>query len=549
MIVSIKDDFFLNDNLKKIEYLHYEVFYQGVIFCRKLKTGEETIKYILNKYNRTDKISFKDIYGAFIIIIIDKNTGKKLIFTDNSKMRSFYLGKNFISNSFLELIKYEKELNYDMDNVAQFITLGVVYFGKTVFQEIKLTLSEKYYEIIEGKILEKDKEIGDIYNPLEKIKNIQDVNKFFDDISYAVKDLNVSFDITGGFDSRMVLCEMKDTVGKYGLFISGPKEAKDVMIADKISKLMKLKLNHFIQPEPKLSLEYLKSLFFYVDGVFPIVSGEMREKEFNDFRKKLGYNLRITGDGGVLHKDWWWIQDIPFYNKKLNEKKLLKLLSKFYDQRIAFLKTSTTIFSEDLKKAVEKQKQLFINKCTLLSRKINTETYDMLYFHLSGSKRSLTYNFSASKIDWYAPLWERELVRFSYHLPRIKRFNNNYQREIITMKNYEISKLITNYGVTSCSKLFYKLLDIPRYILDLSFRVLRMLQRKYFNRNAKSDIDIYDPFKEIYKMELFDKVIENAKIKNFLDKNISKEKIPKSIISSLVTLYFLGDYINKNKEL
>ena len=222
MIVSIKDDFFLNDNLKKIEYLHYEVFYQGVIFCRKLKTGEETIKYILNKYNRTDKISFKDIYGAFIIIIIDKNTGKKLIFTDNSKMRSFYLGKNFISNSFLELIKYEKELNYDMDNVAQFITLGVVYFGKTVFQEIKLTLSEKYYEIIEGKILEKDKEIGDIYNPLEKIKNIQDVNKFFDDISYAVKDLNVSFDITGGFDSRMVLCEMKDTVGKYGLFIQWP---------------------------------------------------------------------------------------------------------------------------------------------------------------------------------------------------------------------------------------------------------------------------------------------------------------------------------------
>ena len=59
---------------------------------------------------------------------------------------------------------------------------------------------------------------------------------------------------------------------------SGPKEAKDVMIADKISKLMKLKLNHFIQPEPKLSLEYFKKFIFLCRWCFSNSFGRNERK-------------------------------------------------------------------------------------------------------------------------------------------------------------------------------------------------------------------------------------------------------------------------------
>lgn len=545
MLLSFDGNIDEYGNFFKYEDENFEVFWQGIIFCRKLKAGKESIKSILKNYVIKGEIDFNSIFGAYIIIILNKKEKKKLIFTDNSKMRSFYIGRKYISDSFLILTKKEPYLSYNKEGLTQFLTLGTVFFEKTIYNEITLSKSEIFYVISsEGDI----KKYNKLLNKIDDSNDLINIKNFFKDASYAIKDLSVSFDITGGFDSRMVLVAMEKYLKNYGLFISGPKEAKDVLIGKKVANTLGKDINHFNINMNSFSEKDLEDLFYYTDGCSTLLD-YIRESKLNVYRKKLKYNVRITGDGGVLHKDWWWIQDIPFYKKKIKEKDLEAFLTRFYYQRIEFLNLSPNILSNKLQTVFDQQKSEFIKNCIPFCKNINSQTYDMLYFYVSGSKRSLNYNFGAKHLDWYAPLWERELVRYSYNLPRLKRFNNNYQKDIITEMNLKISKLRTYYRITACSKLIYKVCDFPLYIVNIFERALLMFRRKIFNTNKKSDVDTFSPTKEVKKMDVFLKAICYAKEKNVLSPNLDISKLSGAIIDSLINIYMGAKYTEKNIEI
>ncbi len=74
----------------------------GCFFCRGgLKAGEESVKAIIDDFIKFKNIPFSKIYGgAFIMIIKDLNSEQIILFSDNSNMRSLYIGNKGVSNSF-----------------------------------------------------------------------------------------------------------------------------------------------------------------------------------------------------------------------------------------------------------------------------------------------------------------------------------------------------------------------------------------------------------------------------------------------------------------
>ncbi len=66
--------------------------------------------------------------------------------------------------------------------------------------------------------------------------------------------------------------------------------------------------------------------------------------------------------------------------------------------------------------------EYFINNISRYKKETNTQTYDMLYYNVSGSELSKGYNISSNILDCYAPLWEIDLARYSYRLPRKRGF-------------------------------------------------------------------------------------------------------------------------------
>ncbi len=107
-------------------------------------------------------------------------------------------------------------------------------------------------------------------------------------------------------------------------------------------------IDRYIPDKPKITEDYLYQLFRY-NQTFLSFNSSIRIEGFTRYRKQKGYNIRVTGDGGVLHKDWWWTQDFPFYNKKKVD------LNRFYRQRIYLTKINAELFTEEMKKNILKQ--------------------------------------------------------------------------------------------------------------------------------------------------------------------------------------------------
>lgn len=517
--------------LTEICYKNLKCYFQGVVFCRGLKAGEESVKAIIDDFIKFKNILFSEIYGAFIMIIKDLNSEQIILFSDNSNMRSLYIGNKGVSNDFLELVKYQENVSFDKKRISEFLSLGTVYFRKTIVKEIYMSDSQKYYLIHNNKISEFSKNIGNI----DEISNIDHIDKFFEDIAYAIKDRNITLDLTGGYDSRMVYAELKNHIPNINIFISGPDSASDVIVAKKIAKKENKQIDRYIPGKPKITEDYLYQLFRY-NQTFLSFNSSIRMEGFTRYRKQKGYNIRVTGDGGVLHKDWWWIQDFPFYNKKKVD------LNRFYRQRIYLIEINAELFTEEIKKYFETMEEYFINNISRYKKETNTQTYDMLYYNVSGSKLSKGYNISSNILDCYAPLWEIDLVRYSYRLPRKKRFYYNFIREVTTRNAPEIAKVRTVYGLNASSKKSDKIIDTVYFIKEYFTKVMRLFRRKFLNKNVASDVDIWSPYEEIKSLEVFDDAVQYFKDQNVLNNNIKKENIPDLICDRLLLIYMINKY-------
>ena len=77
--------------------------------------------------------------------------------------------------------------------------------------------------------------------------------------------------------------------------------------------------------------EYIIGMIKESDGIRPLdLDGDCRLANAKAKLDEQRVNLQLTGDSGILHKDWEWMQDLPFYHKRKTA------FRTFYRHRIAF---------------------------------------------------------------------------------------------------------------------------------------------------------------------------------------------------------------------
>ncbi len=76
----------------------------------------------------------------------------------------------------MELVKYEENVSFDKQRISEFLSLGTVYFRKTIVKEIYMSDSQKYYLIHNNNISEFSKKIGNI----DVTSNVDHVDKFLE---------------------------------------------------------------------------------------------------------------------------------------------------------------------------------------------------------------------------------------------------------------------------------------------------------------------------------------------------------------------------------
>lgn len=533
MLLNYDRGFINYDEYHKIEYMNSNIYYRGIVWVRGKKAGRESIEYLVEKYLETGKIPYIEIFGAFSCII-QESDGKAILFTDNSNMHCFFIGDKAIGTNFLEVAKENGAESFDMDSLCEFISLGGVYFGKTLLSGVNLTENDKSYIYNKGQISIVEKGIGGI----DGESSITDVNEFFQEMAYALSESNVTLSLTGGYDSRMVFACLNNYI-PIATFISGDDDTgSDFVVSQKVASVAGIEQEIIRMKKPDISEDYIKHLFEYAQGVVPFLNdGYMRVSNFIQERADREYNCYLTGDGGVMHKDWWWMQDIPFYRKKHTD------VRRFYFQRINYI-SSEISYGVELKESFDNLDKRMISGINDLSKSMNTQSYDSFYYNLNGRKIVLQYNTHSSVLSSYAPLWELELVRYSYHLPRKKRFFYNSIRDITTKANPDVAKIPTGYGTTASSELPYMLRDLFFQLIDYFKKACRMIGRKVLRKSLfVGNAITWSTEQEVRKSEISSKALDYCIQQGYIAEGVNLSDISYSLLGRIIQIYMLGDYL------
>ncbi|MCK9404729.1 MAG: hypothetical protein M0Q26_15150 [Chitinophagaceae bacterium] len=536
----IKEGQIVSDTDGKINRMStpdFDVYYKGLLFVSGKRTGQQSIEYILTKLQKTGEFNFLKFFGFFFIYIVERKTGKQYVFTDNSGIFKAYCYNGCISTSFLELLDYSGELtidNLDYRSISEFFHFGFTYFDNTLLTDIKRIDGDDFFIMENGVNLRKRKGIGTI----DQASGIK-VEDFFVDLIYAVEGKEVSLDITGGFDSRLILSFFIKAKSAFELAISGLAHNSDIRISKKNAAKIGKEFFPYFHSGKQLSIDEFCDIFSKTDSQLDIVDFN-RNHRFNMERLSRGVEIQISGAGGELYKDFWWLQDFPFYNRKKTR------LRNLYKLRIESTSFPHFLLGEKLMEYSLKLRETTILKLKSLLLKRNTESYDNIYFNYkmktnAGVYISVTNNYFFS----YAPLLEMELIRIGFNLKRKERFFNNFHRKLISGNCPDISTIETTEGTTASSSYADIIIDIFGYVIDKIKRLLKQLARKILKKTyfqeSPTDNQVYE---YVRNNPSFLRYVDLLKDHDILAFNVNINKLPELFIGRILTIGLLIERIN-----
>jgi len=91
--------------------------------------------------------------------------------------------------------------------------------------------------------------------------------------------------------------------------------------------------------------------------------------------------------------------------------------------------------------------------------------------------------------------------------------------------------------MTASSDIKYKLLDIGGFISDYIKKAFRMIKRKIFNKNVKSDVDIYNIQKSVKDTKIFRESLEFMKNAGVLRNDVEEKEIDNMLGERMLNIY------------
>src|SRR5262249_20620921 len=139
-------------------------------------------------------------------------------------------------------------------------------------------------------------------------------------------------------------------------------------------------------------------------------------------RRQRGITLVITGVGGELFKDFWWLQDFPFYSKSRSN------LDKLYRLRVAPHEPEHGYLTGVYLQISREYRHTFVKRASTLRAASNTKTYDRVYYSRMGDIAGRLMSNHMPIVHSYAPYLDPDMAAIGYDLRRFQRFFCNFHR-------------------------------------------------------------------------------------------------------------------------
>ncbi len=421
---------------------------------------------------------FDRFRGPYTLIQLDHLLGEVTILNSREGLRNLYLteqhGLKAYSTNLLLLAALTGAAP-DRAGVREFLHIGTVLEQKTIFENIELVPAASVHTYSGNswtvrRLWRLSTSTPDHSITREQATNAV-TNSFVHNLQFtsSVPAGRVAADLTGGTDSRTVLCCLMETFLTPVASTSGSADFVDVRIAKKVAE--KLGIEHYwYQPAPiSVTQEQIAAAVEIADGSREIVDVAKLLPYYE--QKAQRFDLITGGAGGPLFKDHYWLYE--FNRVGLRREPHWDRIANFSMVKYAVRDDFLTDFGDRIMDYLA----AMLRRRSSEANGTNNQKLDFVYFDLkvpafAGQDFSLTTQF----MDAYHPLLDWKNVQYSINLPPEIRIRNTLLFGIIERLRPELRWVLTDSGLPAIPPVgvnsWLRLLRGRRYI-EAGMRKLR----------------------------------------------------------------------------
>lgn len=533
----------INPGFCKWENEKHVFYWKGFLYIPGIESGVHSIQVFAKSVSELNlRQALLQLKGNYFMVIKVKAANRFYCFTDNSGCFDAYYTDDAIASSFLALTRY-KGMSKDMMNkeaITEFLNFGSLFANKTFFDSILKMDSNDLVIMDNRSVRVEEKGILPIYDDAQPPV---DFYEFFQLLAQSLRKHKVSVDLSGGIDSRLLGVLLHYHGVDFETTISGVEGIQDVEIPKEIAVLLGSNL-HITFPHIWNLESEVDELFVLSDGLHDILR-HYRTLQHNRNRVNRGMNIAITGIGGELFKDFFWLQDFPFYAmKKPNLKRL-------FQTRILSMRCDEIYFDQPYVLLNRNLQNRMLHELSPYQLETNTKTYDNIYYSYRMKTIAGKFITAANQVvPSYAPLLDHELVRFGFQLKRSERLFNGFHRKVITTLHPEASRVRTTEGGVSVSTQKLAVAsDIQKYAVNYSKRFLKAIGRKLMKKTYFQDSPEHpDLYATVRGLNQTKEAIQLLKEEKILHPLLALEQIHNQHLGSMISLAMLIKHLEQNRS-
>ena len=519
-----------------LETPKHAIYWSGFLYADGKASGIDSVRYFAGALDSGLLEALNCLKGVYMAVIADKVSGNAYAFADSSGLFHAFYSPRGVSSSFLRLAA-EHRLNFpelSPEALVQFFHFGYVPFGATFSREIYRLDGDQIVCIAPAGTVSLIRKNSRALSP-EPVRDFETLLKSF---ASSVATEEVSVDLTGGIDSRLLAVILEYFGLPFELAVSGSDDDEDVAIAREVAMILNrpLYVTHHEVGDFESSLP---TLFEVCDGLFNAVNGHGPLQNQRE-RRARGATLMITGAGGELFKDFWWLQDFPFYRRHPAN------LERLYSTRIVPVEPRHDYIAEPYANVSRRLRSTYLQRLTGYVAENNTKTYDRIYYFV---KMPDVVGRLMSNHAWllhcYAPYLEPEIAAVGYRLPRTTRFFNLFHRRMTTRYRPTAARIPTSEGRMSASSEPGAIaVDLGKYVINRVSRLARKFGQKIFDRRVLERGPMSPTFaRDVQRCAATRKGLERLKDVGVLKSDLVFEDVEPSYCGNILSLGMFIDWI------
>ena len=413
----------------------------------------------------------KELCGVFGLFVHDRISCTWRVMVDNAGLYKIFHDRKRVSTSFLQLIAARKAGVGDVEHEAlvEYLAQGAVFGPGTVVRGIEKLRYDEVLETAPGgagwQLTHKD-----LSFPAED--DSATVLAHFGDLGRSFEGETLSADVTGGFDTRLIVCLLHHQRLPFELAISGHPGSHDIEIARQVAVLLKRPLE--ITPHDVSRLEdELPEAFLESDGQTDLRRFQ-RDRQYAYARLARGIQTIVHGGGGAHFKDFFSYQDFPRYDSSSIN------FERYYDLRIAPVRLPAAQLTARSNEMLQRLRARSLARFAEHQAATNNESYDRATFFVrdpEGYGRTAS-DYINLGLDVVMPYLDYRNILVSFRLSPWSRAMNGWHRRVITDHCPRLAALPTSEGYTASSQLRY----VPKNVAGFAGITLKRVARKVSQR-------------------------------------------------------------------